>query len=135
LRRLLGWSITDHRSPTTYALSSAWMPCGRQWPHAAGGAISLMASYFTRTTACLSLGIAQSMGTVGDSMDNSMAESFFSSFKREVADGEQFATRSEARREIFVWLNWYNVTRLRSSLDDCPPIEYEQHLGEHLLVA
>jgi putative transposase len=87
------------------------------------------------TTVCLSLGIAQSMGTVGDSMDNSMAESFFSSFKREVADGEQFATRSEARREIFVWLNWYNVTRLRSSLDYCPPIEYEQHLGEHLLVA
>ena len=68
------------------------------------------------------------MGTVGDSYDNSMAESFFSSFKRELVDGEHFATRAEARRETFLWLNWYNAARLHSSLDYCPPIEYEEQL-------
>ena len=87
------------------------------------------------TKACRSFRIRQSMGTVGDSYDNAMAESFFSSFKREVVDGEHFATRAEARAEIFAWLNWYNTIRLHSSLDFCPPIEYEEHLAQQLLVA
>jgi transposase InsO family protein len=75
------------------------------------------------------------MGTVVDSYDNAMAESFFSSFKREVVDGEHFVTRAEARAEIFAWLNWYNTIRLHSSLDFRPPIEYEEHLTEQSLVA
>ena len=61
------------------------------------------------------------MGTVGDSYDNAMAESFFAGFKREVIDGEHYATRAEARQEIFTWLNWYNQTRLHSSIGYCPP--------------
>ena len=85
--------------------------------------------------ACRSLGITQSMGTVGDSYDNAMAESFFSGFKREVIDGEHFATRAEARAQIFTWLNWYNRTRLHSSIGNCPPVEYEQHLAQQSLVA
>lgn len=85
--------------------------------------------------ACRSLRITQSMGTVGDSYDNAMAESFFSGFKREAIDGEHFATRADARREIFAWLNWYNQTRLHSSIGDRPPIEYEQHLDQQPLIA
>jgi putative transposase len=67
------------------------------------------------------------MGTVGDSYD-AMTESFFSSFKREVVDGEHFATRAEARTGIFARLSWCTTIRLHSSLDFCPPIEYEEHL-------
>ena len=85
--------------------------------------------------ACRTLGITQSMGTVGDSYDNAMAESFFSGFKREVIDGEHFATRADARAEIFTWLNWYNQTRLHSSIGYCPPAEYEQRLQQQSLVA
>lgn len=85
--------------------------------------------------ACRPLGITQSMGTVGDSYDNAMAESFFSGFKREVIDGEHFATRADARTEIFAWLNWYNRTRLHSSIGCCPPAEYEQHLAQQSLLA
>jgi putative transposase len=64
-----------------------------------------------------------------------MAESSFSSFKREVIDGEHFAARAEARVELFAWLNWYNTTRLHSSLDLCSPIEHEEHLAEQSLLA
>ena len=52
-----------------------------------------------------------------------------------VVDGEHFATRAEARAEIFAWLNWYNTIRLHSSLDFCSPIEYEEHLAQQSLVA
>jgi transposase InsO family protein len=54
-----------------------------------------------------------------------MAESFFVSFKREVVDGEHFATRAEARAEIFGWCVWYNATGLHTSIGKRPPIEFE----------
>ena len=43
--------------------------------------------------------------------------------------------QAEARAEIFAWLNWYNTIQLHSSLDFCPPIEYEEHLARQSLVA
>jgi Integrase core domain len=84
--------------------------------------------------ACRSLGITQSMGTAGDSYDNAMAESFLSGFKREVIDGENYATSADARKEIFTWLNWYNQTRLHTSIGNRPPVEYEHHLAQQSLV-
>jgi transposase InsO family protein len=140
-RRLLGWSITDHLRTALCldALKAAVATRGGRTKLALG--VVFHTDHGTQytadafTTSCRSFGITQSMGTVGDSYDNAMAESFFSSFKREVVDGEHFATRAEARREIFVWLNWYNATRLHSSIDYCTPIEYEEHLVEQSLVA
>jgi transposase InsO family protein len=134
-RRLLGWSVTDHLRTELCldALQAAVATRGGRCNLAAGvvfhsdhGTQQYTADAFRR--ACWTLGITQSMGTVGDSYDNAMAESFFSSFKREVVDGEHFATRADARLEIFTWLNWYNATRLHSSLGYRPPIEYEVHL-------
>ncbi|MSY71553.1 MAG: transposase [Actinobacteria bacterium] len=37
-----------------------------------------------------------------------------------------FATRAEARRKIFTWINWYNSKRLHSSLDHTPATRWEQ---------
>lgn len=140
-RRLLGWSITDHLRTELCldAIEAAVATRGGRQRLVRGVVFhtdhgtQYTADAFTK--ACRSFRITQSMGTVGDSYDNAMAESFFSSFKREVVDGEHFATRAEARAEIFAWLNWYNTIRLHSSLDFCPPIEYEEHLAEQSLVA
>ena len=137
-RRLLGWSITDHLRTELCldALLAAVAARGGRRNLAAG--IVFHTDHGTQYTAGRSgrragqLGITQSMGTVGDSYDNAMAESFFSGFKREVIDGEHFATRADAREEIFTWLNWYNRTRLHSSIGIRPPVEYEQHLTNHL---
>jgi putative transposase len=73
--------------------------------------------------ACRSLHVTQSMGTVDGNYGSAMPESFFSSAKGEVVDGEHFATRAEARREIFTWLDRYNAARLHGSLAYRPPIE------------
>ena len=140
-RRLLGWSITDHLRTELCldALVAAVATRGGR-RHLPRGVI-FHTDHGTQYTAdafqkaCHSLHITQSMGTVGDSYDNAMAESFFSSFKREVVDGEHFATRSDARREIFTWLNWYNASRLHSSLEYRSPIEYEEQLTTQSLVA
>ena len=67
-----------------------------------------------------------SVGRTGVCWDNSVAESFWASLKRECLQGRVFATRAEARRKIFTWINWYNTRRLHSSLDHVPPTTWEQ---------
>lgn len=54
-----------------------------------------------------------------------MAESFWESMKRECLHGRTFATRAEARRAIFRWINWYNTRRLHSSLGYTAPTQWE----------
>jgi putative transposase len=67
-----------------------------------------------------------SVGRTGVCWDNAVAESFWESLKRECVKGRVFRTRAEARRAIFRWINWYNTSRLHSSLNDVPPREWEQ---------
>ena len=134
-RRLLGWSITDHLR-TELCLDALHAAVGTR-----GGKHNIVGVKFHSDhgcqytsdafhDACVTLGITQSMGTVGDSYDNAMAESFFASFKREAVDDEYFATRAEARTAVFEWLTWYNTDRLHSSVGYRPPVEYEQHLNQ-----
>lgn len=68
----------------------------------------------------------QSVGRTGVCWDNAVAEAFWSSLKREVVHRYRFATRADARRAIFAWINRYNQHRLHSSLGYLPPIEWEQ---------
>ncbi|MGI8756057.1 MAG: integrase core domain-containing protein [Acidimicrobiales bacterium] len=72
------------------------------------------------------LGMVQSVGRTGVCWDNAVAESAWSSLKRELVHRHRFATRAQARRAIFAWISTYNSRRLHSSLGYIPPIEWEQ---------
>src|SRR5215207_4384334 len=61
-----------------------------------------------------------SVGHTGVCWDNAVAESFWESLKRECVQGRVFATRADARRAIFRWVNWYNPARLHGTLNDIP---------------
>ncbi len=67
------------------------------------------------------LDMAQSVGRTGVCWDNALAESFWSSLKREVVHRYRFTDRATARRAIFAWINTYNHRRLHSSLGYMPP--------------
>lgn len=139
-RRLLGWSIAEHLR-TELCLDALYAAVGSR-----GGRRNISGVVFhsdhgcqytsgAYRSACQLAGITQSMGSVGDSYDNSMAESFFASLKRELVHGAGFATRAEARTAVFSWLGWYNAERLHSALNYTPPLEFEQHLIDQQLVA
>ena len=68
-----------------------------------------------------------SMSRVGDCWDNAVAESFFATLKRELADGANWQTRDEARTAVFEYIEvWYNRQRRHSSLGYLSPVDYEQ---------
>jgi transposase InsO family protein len=72
-------------------------------------------------------GAVQSMSRAGDCWDNAPAESFFSSLKREHVDNEHYASRHDAKRSLFDYIElFYNSKRLHSSLGYASPLRYEQ---------
>jgi putative transposase len=69
----------------------------------------------------------QSVGRTGVCWDNAVAESASSSLKRELVHRYRFATRAEARRAIFAWINRYNSRRRHSTLGYTAPIAWERN--------
>ncbi|MEV7782158.1 integrase core domain-containing protein [Kitasatospora sp. NPDC088351] len=75
---------------------------------------------------CRTHGIRRSMGRVGSSYDNALAESFLAALKRELLYGSRRLTRAQARIAVFAWPAWYNRKRRHSALGYRSPIDYEQ---------
>lgn len=128
-RRLLGYSMADHMR-TSLVLDALDMAVAARGGNVAG--VIAHADRGSQYTSFDYLDYLQahqmlpSVGATGICWDNAVAESFWASLKRECLQGRVFATRAEARRAIFRWINWYNQTRLHSSLDYIAPIEWEQ---------
>lgn len=61
-----------------------------------------------------SLEMRPSMGRVGSCYDNAVAESFFAALKAEIGT-RVWATRTQARQDVFAYINYYNSQRLHST--------------------
>ena len=133
-RRLLGWSITDHLR-TQLCLDALLAAVAAR----GGRRTSPPGSSFTPTTAP-----STPPGSSGRRAGRWASPSRWapsvtatttpwpsrsspdSSAKSSTASTSPPAP--QAREQIFTWLNWYNRTRLHSSIGNRPPVEYEQHL-------
>ena len=73
-----------------------------------------------------SQGIECSMSRTGDCYDNAVVESFFKTLKVELVYQQRYATREQARRSIFEYIEvFYNRQRLHSSLSYQSPERFE----------
>lgn len=129
-RRLIGYSMaTDMRA--RLVLDALEMAVAARGGRTAGVVFhSDRASQYLgqqHSAALARHGLRQSAGRVGNCWDNSVVESFFASLKRELVHRRRFASREEARREIFAWIGRYNTQRLHSSLAYQTPTEWEDH--------
>ena len=76
-------------------------------------------------------GLNASMSRKGDCWDNAVAESFFASLKRELAQPRQPATRQEAMAAVFEYIEvFYNRRRLHSSIGYQTPEAYAKLITE-----
>jgi putative transposase len=72
-------------------------------------------------------GLLPSMGSVADAYDNSVAESFVSTLKRELIHRHSWPRRQTARTAIFEYIEgFYNTRRRHSALGHLSPSEYEE---------
>lgn len=71
-------------------------------------------------------GVIQSMGAIGSSADNALAESFNAALKRELLEGHSaFPDQDTAYRSVFRWVSRYNTRRRHSAIGNISPNAYE----------
>lgn len=71
-------------------------------------------------------GVLGSMGSVGDALDNAVAESFFATLQTELLDRYHWPTRQSLRSAMFEFIHvFYNRQRRHSTLGYLSPAEFE----------
>lgn len=137
-RRIVGWSIADHmrsslvedalqnaaRNRETLENAIFHSDHGRQYTSSSFQAM------------CRRFGVVQSMGRIGSSADNALAESVNAALKRETLQGaKRWASALECRREVFRWLVRYNSKRRHSSLRYRAPVDFEADYASTMDIA
>lgn len=81
-------------------------------------------------------GIDTSVGSVGDSYDNALAESIIGLFKTEVITFPgPWKPVSQVEWETLKWVDWYNTERLHSAIGYVTPRDAEENFHENLSAA
>ena len=71
-------------------------------------------------------GIEPSVGSVGDSYDNALAETIIGLFKTEVIRKRgPWRSLEDVEFATLEWVDWFNNRRLLESIGDVPPAEFE----------
>lgn len=128
-RLVVGWSMKSSM-PTEIVLDALLMAVWRRKPkqpviiHSDQGS-QFSSDDFARW--CRDHRLTPSMSRRGNCYDNAVAESFFSSLKKERVKRKIYATREEAKSEIFEYIEvFYNRKRRHSHLNQLSPIAFEQ---------
>ena len=137
-RRLAGWAVADHMR--TDLIEAALLNAKATRGSLAGAVFHADhgAQYTSKAFAelCSKLGVTQSMGAVGSSADNALAESFNATLKRELLQGATTWTDElTCRREVFRWATRYNTHRRHSWCHYLSPNNYEALLTATLRAA
>lgn len=127
-RRIVGWAMSQ-RIDTTLVLEALAMALLHRDPpasllcHSDRGVQYASADY---RRALAGAGLVASMSRKGNCYDNATMESFWSTLKFELAYRRDFANHSQARSEIFNYIEaFYNRQRSHSALGYLSPVDFE----------
>ena len=127
-RRIVGWAMADHLR-ADLPLAALRMAISAQRPgtglihHSDRGVQYASADY---RNVIRSAGFRASMSRKADCYDNAPMESIFHTLKTELVHRQHYATREDAKRDIFTYIEgFYNRTRRHSALGYLSPIEME----------
>jgi putative transposase len=130
-RRIVGWRVASHMRTGMVldALDMARWSRGTSLEglvaHSDAGSQFTSVRYGERLA---ELGAVPSIGSVGDSYDNALAETVIGLYKTELIRGPgqgPWRTVEDVELATLGWVHWHNTTRLHSYLGDVPPAEFE----------
>ena len=134
-RRIVGWRVSRslHTELVLDALEQAlWSRTGTQGliHHSDRGSQYLSIRYTERLAQA---DIDSSVGSVGDSYDNALAETINGLYKTEVIRHRgPWKTMEEVEYATLEWVDWFNNRRLLEPIGNVPPAEYEMRYYEQL---
>lgn len=127
-RRVVGWAMGNERNQAL-SLAALRMAIAQRRPapglvhHSDQGSAYVGALYQGEIRR---LGAIASMSRKGNAYDNAVVESFFGNLKNELVHHRRFATREQARSEIFDYIEiFYNRQRAHATLQYVSPVDYE----------
>jgi len=128
-RMIVGWQLAAHMR-TDMVADALKMAIAIRGPGTWVGLVhhSDHGSQYTSlayTQTLSDLGVQQSLGSLGDALDNALAESWVDSLKTELIANRVWRTRSQLEIAIVEYIGWFNHARLHSSLGYLPPAEHE----------
>lgn len=130
-RTIVGWRVASHMRTAMVldALEMARRSRGTRLEglvtHSDAGSQFTSIRYGERVA---EIGAVPSIGSVGDSYDNALAEAVNGLYKAELVYGPDqgpWETIEQLELETLSWVHWWNTQRLHSYLDDVPPLEFE----------
>ena len=129
-RKIVGWRVSKTMT-TSFVLDALNQAICQRCPAVGSGLIH----HSDRGSQYLSIrytdrlaeeGIDPSVGSVGDSYDNALAESVIGLFKAEVIEFfKSWKSVGQVEWETLEWVNWYNTERLHGAIGYRPPQEME----------
>ena len=85
----------------------------------------------TYTERLLEAGLEPSVGSVGDSYDNALAETVIGLFKTEIIRRQgPWRNLEHVEFATLEWVEWWNHRRLLGPIGHIPPVEFERHYYE-----
>ena len=76
--------------------------------------------------------IEASVGSVGDSYDNALAETINGLYKAEVIYRQSWKSREAVELKTLEWVDWFNHRRLLEPIGNIPPAEAEENYYQQL---
>lgn len=129
-RFIVGWALTTHMR-TDLPLEALEMAIWRRDHAMLDGLVhhSDAGSQYTSiryTERLAEAGIEPSIGSIGDSFDNALAESTIGLYKAELIEARKpWRTPEQVELATLEWIDWWNHRRLHESIGDVPPAEKE----------
>lgn len=129
-KRLLGWAFSASLE-TEFVIAALHMAIERRGGRCAAGLLlhsdrGVQYASERFRAQLVAHGLTASMSRRGNCYDNARAEAFFSTLKIELVYRRDFVDHTQARAEIFEWIEaFYNLRRRHSSLGNVSPIDFE----------